>query len=122
MGTCVTTYVAGVGAPGPDCFPTIRPGRSGSAGRDRLKLCGSLGSQEGDLVLEVIGGLEGPVDRCEPKVGDLVELAERAEDGQADLVGRHLGGALETQGVLDRLAEAGQLVLGDRAALAGLAN
>ena len=82
----------------------------------------ALGAQEGDLGLEVVGGLEGPVDAGEPQVGDLVELAQRAEDGQADLVGGDLGAALAAQRVLDLLAEAGQVVLGDRPALAGLAD
>ena len=37
-------------------------------------------------------------------------------------MGRDLGGTLEAQRVLDLLAQAGQVVLGDRAALAGLAD
>ena len=83
---------------------------------------GALGSQDRDLVLEVVDRLEGAVDAGEAEVGDLVEGPERAEDGEPDLVGRDLGGAVEAQGVLDLLAEAGQVVLGDRAALAGLAD
>src|SRR3954449_12487744 len=39
---------------------------------------------------------------------------------QADRGGGELGGPGEPERVLDRLAQAGQLVLGDRAALAGL--
>ena len=39
-------------------------------------------------------GTRTPGRRGEPQVGDLVELAQRAEDGQADLVGVDLGAAL----------------------------
>ena len=82
----------------------------------------ALRTEHGDLGLEVVGGLERAVDAGEPQVGHLVELAQRAEDGQADLVGGHLGPALAAQRVLDLLAQAGQVVLGDRPALAGLAD
>ena len=58
----------------------------------------------------------------EAQVGDLVELAQRAEDGQADLVGVDLGAAGGPDGVLDPLGEQGEVVLADRAALAGLAD
>ena len=58
-----------------------------------------------DLRLEVVGGLERAVDAREPEVGHLVELAQRLEDGHADLVGGHLGPALAAQRVLDLLAE-----------------
>jgi hypothetical protein len=83
---------------------------------------GALGAQDGDLGLEVLGRLERAVDAREAEVGHLVELPQRPEDGQADLVSRHLRPSLAAQGVLDRLAQAGELVLGDRAALARLAD
>ena len=53
----------------------------------------ALGAQDGDLGLEVVGRREGPVDAGEPQVGDLVQRTKRAEDGEPDLVGGHLGPA-----------------------------
>ncbi len=82
-----------VGAPGARCFPTTHAGRSGSARRHGLVRRRSLRPKGGDLVLEVVGGLEGAVHASEAQVGDLVEAAQRAEDRQAHLVGRDLGGA-----------------------------
>src|SRR5258707_10675371 len=78
--------------------------------------------EEQDLRLEVLQRLERPVDRREPQVGDLVELAQRAEYRQAHLVGRELRAAAGPDRVLDALREDGQLPLGDRSALAGLAD
>ena len=80
------------------------------------------GPQRRDLGLEVGQALEGAVDAGEPQVGDLVELAEGLEDGQADLVGGDLGGAVGADGLLDPLGEQLQVVLGDGPALAGLAD
>src|SRR4051812_31220608 len=80
----------------------------------------ALGTQQGDLGLEVVGRLEGAVDAGEPEVRHLVEFAQRRQDGHTHLVGGHLGPSLGAQRVLDLLAEASQVVLGDRTALAGL--
>src|SRR5690606_2293001 len=81
-----------------------------------------LGPQPGDLLLEVGQRLEAAVDRRELHVGDLVQLLQRAEDGQADLVRGHLGQAPAADLLLHPLAQHGQGVLGDRAALAGAAD
>jgi len=43
-------------------------------------------AQGGDLILEVGKRLEASVDRGEPEVGHLVQIPERAQDGQAHLV------------------------------------
>src|SRR6266566_3185502 len=43
-------------------------------------------AQGGDLILEVGERLEPSVDRGEPEVGHLVQIPERAQDGQAHLV------------------------------------
>src|SRR4051794_40925355 len=43
-------------------------------------------AQLGDLGLEVAEGGERPVDRGEPHVGDLVEVTQRGQDREADLV------------------------------------
>jgi hypothetical protein len=83
---------------------------------------GAFEAEHRDLGVEVVGGLERAVDRGEAEVGHLVERPERGEDRQADVVGVELGVTGEAQRVLDLLAEAGELVVGDRAALAGLAD
>src|SRR6478672_3590283 len=82
----------------------------------------TLGAQEGDGRLEVVEGVEGLVDGGEAQVRDLVELAQRLEDGQADLVRVDLCAPLAADGLLDALGEEGEVVLGDRAALTGLAD
>src|ERR1700754_606625 len=76
----------------------------------------------GDLLLEVLDGREGAVHTREPEVGDLIELAQRAEDGEPDLMARDLGGAARTDGLLDAVGELLQRVLVDGAALAGSAD
>src|SRR5690606_41659327 len=53
---------------------------------------------------------------------DLVEGPERAEDRAPDLVGVDLGGTGGAHRLLDLLGEEGEVVVGDRAALAGLAH
>jgi len=87
-------------------LPHYAPGRSWSA-RDwfGLRWCGqhALGAQLADRLLEVLCGLEGAVDAREAQPGDLVERAKRAEDGQADLVGRDLRPALAAERILDGL-------------------
>src|SRR4051794_36066489 len=98
-----------------------------SAGRDEQVLwrdwvAGLVagGAQCGDLGLEVGERLEAAVDAGEAEVGDLVEVLERAEDGEADLVRRDL--RLVADGLLDPLGELREGVLVDGAPLAGLAD
>src|SRR5262249_12002732 len=76
-------------------------------------------AQCGDFLLEVIQRLEAPVDRGEPEVRDLVEVAERPEDRQAHLVRRHLRQATCPDRLLHSLGEHRELVFVDRPALAG---
>src|SRR5699024_5843323 len=61
-------------------------------------------------------------DARETEVGDLVELTQRRQDGHPHLVGVDLRGAQGPDGLLHPLGEQRQLVLGDRATLAGLAH
>src|SRR5689334_8918341 len=82
----------------------------------------ALGAKQGDRTLEVLEDVERLVDAREAQVRDLVELTERAEDGEPDLVGVDLGLALLADALLDPLGEEGEVVLSDRAALAGLAD
>ena len=82
----------------------------------------ALGTEQGDLGLEVLQGLEAAVHRGEAQVGHLVELSQRAEDGQTHLVGVDLSGAGGSHGLLDLLGQQRQIVLGDRTPLARLAD
>src|SRR5699024_7108032 len=56
----------------------------------------------------------------ESQVGDLIELAKRAEDRQAHLVGVDLRSAGAADGLFDLLGEKRELVFTHRAALTGL--
>ena len=73
----------------------------GDQGLDAERL--GLGPQQRDLGLEVVDRVVLPVDAGEPQIRHLVQIAQRSEDGDADLVGRDLrltGGA---DRVLDEL-------------------
>jgi hypothetical protein len=82
----------------------------------------SLGPQQGDLGLERLEGVERAVDRRKTQVGHLVELPQRRQDRHANLMGLDLGHSAGAHRLLDALGQQGQIVLGDRAALARLAN
>ena len=83
---------------------------------------GVVRPQLADRRLEVLQRVECLVDAREPQVRDLVELAERAEDRQADLVGVHLGRPGLAHGLFDLLREHREVALGDRPALTCLAD
>ena len=76
-------------------------------------------AQIGDLLLEVLDRGERAVDAGETHVGDLVQIAQRAEDRQPDLVAGDLGGAAGADGLLHPVGELRQRVLVDGPALAG---
>src|SRR6478735_5153583 len=75
-------------------------------------------AQGGDLILEVGERLEPSVDRGEPEVGHLVQIPERAQDGQAHLVRGHLAQPPRPDRFLHLLSQDRQLVLADRPSLA----
>src|SRR6201995_184144 len=75
-------------------------------------------AQGGDLVLEVGERLEPSVDRGEPEVGHLVQIPERAQDGQAHLVRGDLAQPPRPDRLLHLLGQDRQLVLADRPSLA----
>src|SRR5699024_188831 len=79
----------------------------------------AVGTQTGDLGLEVGEALETAVDTGEVEVGDLVEFPHRSEYGQPDLVGGHFGHPATADLLLDPLPQFGLGVLGDGAPLAG---
>jgi hypothetical protein len=72
--------------------------------------------------LEVVERLKAPVHRGESQVGDLVQLAERAEDRQPHVVRRHPRAAPGPYRLFHLLGQDRELVLGHRAALAGAAH
>ena len=75
-----------------------------------------------DRRLEVLERVEGLVDAREPQVGDLVEFAQRPQDREPDLVRVDLGRPGLAHRLLDRLGQHGEVGIGDRAALTGLAD
>src|SRR5699024_6571734 len=64
-----------------------------------------IGTQRIDRGLEVLEGVEALIDTGEAQVGDLVEFAQRIEDGQPHLVGIDLGDALRADVLLDPLRQ-----------------
>src|SRR5690554_3283697 len=81
-----------------------------------------LRAQGRDRGLEVLEARKALVDRGEPQVGDLVELAQRTEDRQAHLVGVELGAPARADVLLDALGEHREVVLRDGPPLARLAH
>ena len=81
-----------------------------------------IAAQRGDLLLEILEGIERPIDGGEPQVRDLVQLAERPENRAADVVGADLGATGRPDVFLDPLREQRERVFVDRAALACLAD
>jgi hypothetical protein len=78
---------------------------------------GSLGLAELlDLLDEAVDRVEVAVDRQEADVGDVVEALEEVERAPADLLARDLG---HLHLVLEAVRELAQLLLGDRALVAG---
>ena len=81
-----------------------------------------MGAQRLDLALEVVGRGERPIHRREPQICDFVEIAQRPEDGQTDLVTGHLRRPAGTHRILDLLRQEVQRVVVDLAALARAAH
>src|SRR6266545_197435 len=66
---------------------------------------GLLCAQQGDLGLEVLERLEAAVNRREAQVCHFVQLPQRPEDREADVVCLDLGAAGGAYGLLDTLSE-----------------
>src|SRR4051812_2528619 len=86
--------------------------RSGRAGPDQGRIDREVRSmirgrvaQHLDLDGEVVEGGEAAVDGGEAQIGDLVEAAQRLEDGPAHLDGVDLGAAAGPYGLFDLLGE-----------------
>src|SRR2546421_607527 len=80
------------------------------------------GPQRGDLPLEVRQRLERAVDAREAQIGHLVEVTQRAQDRQADVVTGYLGRTPGADRLLHPLCQQRDGVLVDRPPLAGLAD
>src|SRR5690242_1815754 len=76
-------------------------------------------AQGGDLIFEVGERLEPSVDRGEPEIGHLVQIPQRAQDGQAHLVRGDFAKPPRPDRLFHLLGQDGQLVLADRPPLAG---
>ena len=63
-----------------------------------------------DLGGEILGRGERPVHRGEPQVGDLVQVAQRPEDRQPDVLALHLRLTRCPHGLLDLLGEQGDRI------------
>lgn len=81
-----------------------------------------MSSQCGDLTFKVFSGTESAVHRGEAQVRDLVQIAERAQDGQAHLIAGNLRGPGGPHGILDLLGKQIQCIVIDIAALTGPAH
>src|SRR5450830_570662 len=81
-----------------------------------------VGSKHSDRGFEVVERVKGLVDAREPEVRHLVELSERPEDCQADLIGVNLRAPARADRLLDPLGQQSKVVLADRPALASLAH
>lgn len=95
-------------------FPTSGPARS------VLRLVGPSGTKLFDGVLEVVERFEVRVDGRESQVGDLVEVAERAENDATDIVRVDVGGSRRAHGLFHLARKNGEVIAGDRPSLAGL--
>ena len=95
---------------------------SGSCGVARLQWhLARLMAEQGDGGLEVLQRFEGLVDAGEAQVGHLVQLLQGSKNDQAHLVGVDFRRAGGTDLLLDFLGQQREVILADRAALAGLA-
>src|SRR5664280_921311 len=90
--------------------------------RRRDRAGGVVGTECGDLGFEVREGVEGAVDAGETEVGHLVELPQRSQNGQPNLVRRDFGAAAGADGVLHPLRQQREGIFLGRSALAGLAH
>ena len=81
-----------------------------------------IATQRVDLLLEILEGIEGPINGREPQVRDLVEFAERPENGATHVVRADLGATGSPDIFLDSLRQQRQRVFVDGTTLAGLAD
>jgi hypothetical protein len=81
-----------------------------------------VATQSGNLLVEILEGVERPVDGREPQVCDLVQFAQRPENRATDVIGADLGPAGRTDVFFDPLGEQRECIFIDRATLARLAD
>lgn len=78
-----------------------------------------MGPQRCDLTLEVLGGAEPPVHRGKAQVRHLIQVTQRAKDGQAHLIAGNFRGSSRPDGILDLLGQQVQRIVIDITALTG---
>ena len=97
-------------------------GQGYRSGRGGLRWFVVIDPQQGNRCLEVLEGVERLIDARESQVGDLVELPQRREDGQPNVVGLDLRGTGSANRLLDALREERKVGIGDRPPLARFAH
>ncbi len=78
-----------------------------------------MGPQCCDLTFEVLGGAEPPVHRGKAQVRDLIQVTQRAKDGQAHLIAGNFRGSSRPDGILDLLGQQVQRIIIDITTLTG---
>jgi len=73
-------------------------------------------------VLEIFQISKRPIDRGEPKIGNLIEGAQRPEDRKPNVMASHLSRASGSNCLLDVARQQSEIVIADRPTLAGLAH
>ena len=80
-----------------------------------------IAAQRGDLLIEILEGVEGPVHGREPQVSDLVQFAQRPQNRAPDVIGADFGPTGGPDVLFDPLREQRECVFIDRTTLASLA-
>jgi hypothetical protein len=80
-----------------------------------------IAPQSGNFLVEILEGIKRAIDGREPQVSDLVQLAQRPENGAADVIGTDLGTTGGADVFLDSLRQQRERVLIDGTTLACLA-
>jgi hypothetical protein len=83
---------------------------------------GACGPKISDRLLKVSKRLESLVNTGESEVRDLIEIAERTQNCQPDVMGVDFSPASGPNGLFYLLGQNRQLILAHRSSLAGLAN
>lgn len=78
-----------------------------------------MGPQCCDLTFEVLGGAEPAIHRGKAQVRDLIQVTQRAKDGQAHLIAGNFRGSSRPDGILDLLGQQVQRIIIDITTLTG---
>lgn len=78
-----------------------------------------MGPQCCDLTFEVLSGAEPAIHRGKAQVRDLIQVTQRAKDGQAHLIAGNFRGSSRPDGILDLLGQQVQRIIIDITTLTG---